>query len=117
MTSEYTVEQLKDMLFEAQLEEKERIADRRYRHIKRRQEQFDKAVEDYGKPEIVDKRVTITEFNNKYHPPKKFFPEFHEKRLEEMGFVKQNKGWLFFRMIWPNLLMVALVCYLALLDI
>ena len=117
MTSEYTVEELKLMLLEAEAEEKERVADRRYRHIQRRKKQLDDAIEAYGKPEIADKRVTVTDFNNKYHPPRNIFPEFYQERLEGMGFVKANKFGYFMRFLIPHAILMALVFYLALLDV
>ena len=50
MTSEYTVEQLKDMLYEAQLEEQEAYI----RHRERKEQQVKDAIDQRGIPELHD---------------------------------------------------------------
>ena len=50
MTSEYTVEQLKDMLYEAQLEEQEAYI----KHRKRKEQQVKDAIDQRGIPELHD---------------------------------------------------------------
>ena len=69
MTSEYTVEQLKDMLYEAQLEEQEAYI----KHRKRKEQQVKDAIDQRGIPEMHDiwagrKTASVTDIARDYDP-------------------------------------------------
>ena len=69
MTSEYTVEQLKDMLLEAQIASKEPYI----RHRKRKEQQVKDTLDERGIPEMHDiwagrKTASVTDIARDYDP-------------------------------------------------
>ena len=76
MTSEYTVEELKELLLEAQIESKQPYLN----HLKRQEELVRQAIEERGIPEFHDiwdgrKTANMTDIVNKYAPKPCKHPE------------------------------------------